>query len=379
MGKNTNRTQLHAKNRYLNRSNLHILKNKIIHERDLMNIKRQKELEYIQTKKKLILKSNDEVNTGWIGDLCTIGAKKRKLERLERLEIDLNQNTQYFNERVSQLKPDHIASLIIFADVTSNCKETFQSESDRCNKCGTLYKLNINNHSNKCEICKLFVRCSSVTEDIQSDYLSFNNQKNPILKKNQPEEIEKRSSNTVIVVKRRDKTNSSDRKVAYKKFLLQFAINAIETPEEIKNLLYENFMFIHVFSSSKCRPSPVANILKLNNQLQYVSFSVRIARELNNEPIPSLKLELIDKLVIRFEEINIAASNVQNFDKLPSFEILTHTFLRAEKLDDLANYFYTHKAANALRSADVKMRELIDECCKIPNVKSDWTCVPRGG
>ncbi len=384
MGKNQKvKTQLHVKNLYHNRSNIDILKNKILHERDLMKIKYEKEFEYIQIKKKLLLESQDETQCKWIGDFCTIRAKKRKLEELNKYEANLNQNTSHFDERVSQLKvkPDHIASLIIFANITSNNKEVFLVEPDRCNKCGILYVLNIINHSNKCLICKKFTRALSVTEDIQTECLSFANQKTPLLLKNQPEEIAKRNNNNsaVVITARRDKSNSNDRKCAFKKFLLQFASDALPTPDEIKRIIYENFIFIHIFNSSKCRPAPIANVLKLNNLPQYVSQSVRISRELNNEPIPSLELDLIERLVIRFEEINIAATNVKNFDKLPSFEILTHTFLRAEKRDDLANYFSTHKAANALRSADIKMRELIEECSKIPNVKSNWTCVPRGG
>ena len=372
------KTKLHAINMYRNRFNLDILKNKIVHERELLATNHEKEFEILQKRKKLIENSQDETQSGWIGDFCTIRAKKRKLALLEKQEEDLNRNTDYFNERVTQLKPDHVASMIIFGNITSNNKEVFMFDSYHCNKCGHLYVVHPIKHANICTKCKKFTKALYLMEDVQTDSLSFNNQKKQLLLKNEPEEVARRAGKFIDFDKK-EHTKPVDRTQPYKKFLSQFAEDAPKTPEEVKNILYLNFVFIHVFNSSKCRPAPIATILKNNNLLEFVSYSNRIARELNNEPVPLLSLALIDILLLRFKEINLASLSVPNFDKLPSFEILTHTFLRAEKRDDLANFFYTHKASNVLRTADIKLRELINACQLLPDRKTDWGTVPRGG
>ncbi len=371
------KTKLHAINMYRNRFNLDILKNKIVHERELLAINREKEFEILQKRKKLIEESKDETQCGWIGDFFTIRAKKRKLELLKQQEADLNENTTYFNERVSQLKPDHVASMIIFGNITGNNKEVFMFDSYHCNKCGQLYVVHPIKHANICKRCRKFTKALYLMEDVQTDSLSFNNQKKQLLLKNEPEEVARRSGQ-IIEFGIKD-TKPLDRTKAFEKYLSQFAEDIPKTPQEVIKLLLLNFVFIHVFNSSKCRPAPIATILKNNNLNEYVHHANRIARELNNEPIPLLSLALINMLLLRFKEINIASLSIPNFDKLPSFEILTHTFLRAEKRDDLANFFYTHKASNVLRTADIKIRELINICQFLPGVKTDWTCVPRGG
>ncbi len=371
------KTKLHSINVYRNRYNLEILKNKISHERELLAINREREFDVVHKRKKLIEESKDETQCGWVGDFCTLRAKKRKIEQLQRFETELQDTTLHFNERVSQLKPDHVASLIIFGNITSNNKEVFMFDSFHCNKCGHLYVLNPIKHANVCEKCHKFTKALFVIEDIQTDSLSFSNQKKPLLLQNEPEEVAKRANITLDSSFQKLKTKPVDRLQAYKKFLSQFADDVLPTPQEILVVLYRNFNFIHVFNSSKCRAAPIAAILKNNNLNEYAQQSARISRELNNEPSPKLSWKLIDILLLRFEEITTASSFIVNFDKLPSFDILTHTFLRAEKRDDLANFFYTHKAPSVLRSADIKIRELIDKCQTFG--KADWSCVPRGG
>ncbi len=367
--KKTNVIRLNPINLYRHRSNLDVLKNKITHELNLLETRREKELKWIEKRILITQNSTDETGSGWIGDIATMRSKKRKLEQLEHeKEITLN-NEFLFEQQVSQLKPDNVASLILFSNITgSSNTEVFESDSTRCNKCGNLYKINIRHHTNECLQCKRFVRSLFVMEDVQTDSLAFKNHKTALLLKNE---------NVANVKKPR---SCADKRVSYLKYLNQFAEDAPQTPLEVNRILFLNFSFIHIFNGSKCRAASVASVLKENNcEKEYISCAIRIARELNNEPVPKLSQRLIEACVVRFEEISFAVSTLEHFDKLPSLEILTHTFLRAEREDALANMFSTHKASPALRSADVKMRELIEICRKLPSRKSNWENIPRGG
>ena len=374
--KNKKHIKLQVVNAYRERSNLNILKHKILHERNLLDLYRNKELDIITKQKFLLEKSTDETQSGWIGDFATLRSKKRKFEALNQREADLVNHAEIFKERVKQLKPNNVASLILFGNIVCNSKEVFTFDANRCSKCGNLYKIDISKHINKCLTCKLFVRALSIVEDTQTDSLSFKNQKFPLLLQNDPDQISKRANNATTEEPR----SCIDRKGSYRKYLMQWASNIPEIPEDVKKLLYSNFTFIHTFNDErKCRAAPIVKIFYKNNLTIHVPYAARIAKELNNEPIPNLSTNLISNLLDRFEEISLATAFVSNFDKLPSFEILTHTFLRAEKRDDLANMFHTHKAASALRCADIKMRELIEACKKLKDRKSNWDFVPRGG
>lgn len=151
-----------------------------------------------------------------------------------------------------------------------------------------------------------------------------------------------------------------NRSLVYRKYLTQFSEDSI-IPESLMKLLYEEYFCIHMLNSLKARPTSVQNILIAHNLNQFVHQSVRLARHFNGEPIPMISTSLIDTLVNRFQDVAKCALTIANFGKLPSFEILTHMFLRAENRDDLASIFFLNKVS-ILDSSAEKLQKLIDKC-----------------
>ncbi len=181
---------------------------------------------------------------------------------------------------------------------------------------------------------------------------------------------------------RQNVNNNSDRAQTYRRqFLAQFDINAPELSDDIFHLLYNEFGNFHVLNSCKCRPTDIACKLKARNLSTHQS--IKLSRIFNGEPMILMTSILIDALVQRFEDVSIAAAAMQpSFGKLPSFEILTHCFLRAEQRDDLAAIFFIHKSATVLSAPDVRLRKLIDKCYELSangTCLSNWSNVPRSG
>ncbi len=269
-------------------------------------------------------------------------------------------------------------------------------DPDRCFECGQPYRAKIATSTNTCLKCRIVQKVIYPAEDNQSDLLSQRNQKTPWFsetnlataesgppkkkqcRRNGPSSCNSSSS---IPNVHSNVITPSDRRLAYRRYISQFAEDAEDIPEWVFNILYEDFNNIHMLNSLKCRPTSVHNTLKLysadnENLLQYVSQSIRIARIFNAEPIPCFPLPLIEKMVQRFEDVSLCAGSIENFGKLPSFEMLTHMFLRAENRDDLAIIFFLNKAS-VLKTASTKLHQLILACAASDKTKASWENIPH--
>jgi hypothetical protein len=157
------------------------------------------------------------------------------------------------------------------------------------------------------------------------------------------------------------KTNRTalDRVKLYREYLSQFLDTAPFIPEYVLNSLYVSFHNIHVLNSLKCKLSSVEKHLNSDPELsKFAYMSVRICKLFNGEPCPILSQALHDSLISRFVSIS-EASTASKSGKLPSFEILTHLFLRLEHRDDIAIYFLTHKNMQAIKDSQAKMDGLL--------------------
>lgn len=132
----------------------------------------------------------------------------------------------------------------------------------------------------------------------------------------------------------------------YRRFITQFADTAPNIPQAVLQTLYQHLANIHLQNSVRCRPTPVANILRRNKLASWAPSAVRIAKMFNGEPIPTFSPTLINALEQRFRHIFLIANTIKQ--KLPSFTFLTHVFLRFEKQIALASVFNIHKSKNVI-------------------------------
>ncbi len=367
---------------YRNRSNAHTLKRKIDMELELTQKESAKEL--IEIEKKLDSYKPKKQRTS-INDFVHYKNQKRTLDTLTKEKEQIKCQYVQMQEITKQLKPDYVASVVILVNNSKqNSKELFTIDPYRCSKCCHLYQFDPIRHLNICpnKRCGTIKRVLLVVEDKQTEIISFKNQELPLL-------IQKDAEDALVVANNLKKQQSKqrgsiDRVKAYREYLMQFEEHAKVTPDAVKMILYLEFNHIHMLNSLKCRPSAVSAIL--NEQEPEISIfqscAIRITKEFNGEPIPILTLAIINNLCNRFLEVSSAAATLRNFGKLPSFEILTHLFLRTENRDDLAVLFATHKTSDVLRSGDAKMTELIEFCREHGKKDTnllDWNRVPRAG
>lgn len=134
----------------------------------------------------------------------------------------------------------------------------------------------------------------------------------------------------------------------YRKYLGQFE-ESVNIPVDVMRIFYEYLSNIHLQNSTRCRPTPVGNILRQNGYSKWANFPVRILKSFNGEPIPILSTDLIDNLSERFGVI-FKASIGTKF-KLPCFEYSTHVLLLCKKRPDLAQSFVLHKSPTTNRKS----------------------------
>ncbi len=356
-------------NIYRNRFNPYVLQRKIEYEVELLKKRTATELSDIQSQIDQLNKRFKKPKTN-INDIVSIKSHKRNLFMLHKKYNKVSRSEEIFRLKTNLLKPNNISSLVVVSNSTQiKTNEIFYQDPDRCSKCGKLYVFEPVSHLNICQSirCKNVFRVLMAVEDKQTDIIAFKNQKLPLLLINYPE--------TTVVKEQR---NSIDRAKAYREYIMQYIDTSPPIPDFVKLKLYDNFNNIHLLNSLRCKPSSVANVLKNESKefQQYVAFSNKIAKEFNGDAIPKLSLDLIEKLCIRFKQISEAALSIPDFGKLPSVEILTHSFLRTEQRDDLAIFFQGHKDDKPLRLGDIRMRQLIEICRK---KSSNWEMVPHCG
>lgn len=135
----------------------------------------------------------------------------------------------------------------------------------------------------------------------------------------------------------------------YRRYLAQFADGGLVIPTEVMKCLYQYLSTIHLQTSVRCRPTPVATLLRSNGFSRWASHAVVICKRFNGESVPVLEPALIERLVKRFEFIFTVCTHPKVKQKIPSFEIITHILLCTENKPELADSFFVHKSRPVLR------------------------------
>lgn len=310
-------------------------------------------------------------------------------------------------ERIQHLKPEFVASLAVLNHASGASEELFTIDSDRCD-CGRIFRFNCVTHMNTCDVCQEPRPVLIAAEDVQTENIATVASPtivaagsaigSPIATTNTPKNTDTTTTTTtsmalVPLSRKRSAHNNNmanspktasanalqKELAAYEKYLLQFAPDACELPSELWTKLYESLASMHLFNSLRCKPVPVAKILKDNQLQMYCSHSVRITKLFNGDPVPILSHELILRLVNRLRDVRKIALLLQQRQEnnqttitsisstainLPGHEVLTHFFLLAEQQPKLASAFSTHKTLNVSQNQTQKFQSLLEMCAK---------------
>lgn len=325
----------------------------------------------------------------FVGSLLAEKQTKRELEtvckKIRKLQLQDPEKT--WHARMQPLKPEQVGSLAIISYASGQTEEIFNVDPDRCS-CGRVYRFECVTHMDICNVCKKCKKVLLAAEDLQTDLLqrgettktAKTQKKQPAATLHAPSPLIPTTTNNSTVTHAAPVPSSTKNKnasglLAYKKYLQQFAEDAMEIPQAVWKVLYESLASVHLLSGIRCKPTSVEDILKRHGFHTFIPHSMRITKMFVGDPIPVLRLDLLARLVQRWDELNQAAMRLAQKQgakcTLPGKEMLTHVFLVMENENGLASAFAIHKTNNVSQIHTPKFWMVVEECAK--ESKLSWT------
>lgn len=149
------------------------------------------------------------------------------------------------------------------------------------------------------------------------------------------------------------------RKPLYQRFLQQYNQTVPDIPQNIYDIILKDLFKTHVFSSTKCRPTPIIAILRKHKQVQWIPYALKISRILNNDRRDVyLPDTVIDRLLERFSEI-VTLTNEDKKEKFLNYEFLTHQMLLMDNKPHHAALFKCHKTEGVYERSMSRLHILV--------------------
>ena len=160
-----------------------------------------------------------------------------------------------------------------------------------------------------------------------------------------------------------NKPSKYERGPLYRKYLMQFCDSVAPPPPAVIATIMRCLSKVHIMLPSKTKPTPITQILRQQGLQKWTHMAVRISRMIKGEHIPLMSIDLIDRLVQRFNKITeaFALTKRTSRKKILNFEFLTKQFLLMEGRADLSSDYHLHKTRAVLGQAE----ERLENCCKV--------------
>lgn len=232
------------------------------------------------------------------------------------------------NGRINQQKLSLFSNLLsIYGVPTTDLQKSFFINVDTCSDCKQHFVFDVRSHKASCPSCGISKNIIYCKQDMKRDYQTYVYRRIPL----------------------------------YRRFLKQFSIKIKEIPRHVIETCYNDLLNIRTPTDIKVRVTPILSILRKHKLQQWTYMSIRITKELNNQPIPLLTEDQISVLGHRFCLINRAFISLsKERKKILNFEYLTKQFLYMEGLTELADKFTYHKTKAVLDMANSLMSACID-------------------
>lgn len=315
----------------------------------------------------------------------------------------------HWKRKAQELKKfECVESLVFLQNLVDSEKESLTIDSERCKKCGGLFLMDPITNVNVCIKCCLVVERLFIQEDSATDvlilrsgvsgtnnnarkrkkgicttYLADENSKLlldratgkksrflTVSEMTTSHEYQKKECDTVLA-----KISDVRKRVSsYSRFIEQFGEHQPDIPDEVMSVIYNDLSTVHLMSSVRCRPTPIATILRNHGYLKWVPFANVISRQFNGQECPRLSASLLQKLRARFELISSITTEQQR--KSLSVDLVTSICLRAEGYPELAQMFSLIKTRHVASVNSERVRAIIEQAKKL-NSSIDWDLVFR--
>ena len=342
---------------YQNRTNPFVIRRMI--ERGRTSFKSQLQVQIVNIQKSITQLNTQVESQCPDNDLCHylhIKSLQKRIHRyssrLLRLQQDLEQSHDVFTHRVGNLSisttqtmdnQQSIERLVLVERLLQKPCEMFHVDPSMCKQCNVTYLFDSVTSVFTCPKCGKCQHVLFLHTDQSQDLLV---EKQPVTKNTQTKNTTSRASNYT-------------RSPLYRRYLSQFAEGGISIPTKVMKALYQYLSMIHLQTSVRCRPTPVAALLRSNGFSEWAPYAVIITKQFNGEPIPILSQTIIDRLVERFEVIFQACTRNVVKQKIPSFELLTHILLFLDGHLKLAMGFSLHKSRDVVKKTITQIRNLL--------------------
>lgn len=208
---------------------------------------------------------------------------------------------------------------------------------DMCNKCNVEYLSDARKNILKCPSCHIVV----------IDYMSHNDTTG---------DIQRRSITATSSVQ---KTSNGVDSGLYRKFLMQYWVDTEDPPERVLSAIVRSQMKNHMYTN-EISNTPILNTLREANMNDYIYMSQRIMKHIQGDPIPSYSMDLINRMVSRFEiVIPIFHKSKNGRKKSPNFTAITKAFLILEGEIEEAKKLKFQKT----RAVYIRCMSLIRDLC----------------
>ena len=406
---------------YTNRYNVNVLSRLFLNEYE--NKKFQLEDTLIRLtdklgklKKNLVLLESCEASIFDVGIMMNNNNEIKKIER-KIAKINEGEEMKMWLSKASQLcnkTTQGIAKLVFANQLTSKDSEgmnsgtnveTFVIDSDRCH-CGRLFLFDGTTHINKCKFHKQMSRVLVAAEDGMSDILVFRCQTEVVTNNEEPTDMTSEIGNqqkndpmvddedeTKVVAattgenenarinllleekfdnKQKEDECSANSLEVYTEFMKQFHEDQPPIPEEVFHLIYNQLNENNMMYSSKCKQTPVANILKNNTKYKHLmSHNVKITSQFNGKEVPVFTEKLYRRLLKRVEILSRVSHQLGS--KIMTTNITMHLLLLLEGENKLANFFFLHKTRKVVLLANTKLKEILKLASKYDSEDLKWS------
>lgn len=166
----------------------------------------------------------------------------------------------------------------------------------------------------------------------------------------------------------------------FRGWLSQFRIGAAPVPDNVIIAVDRCFRDIHDNSTRKVRPTPVREILRKLKLQMYGSVATIITHRLNNKPIAKLTDAEFDRILWRFDMIQVPFILLKNDERTNfiNFNYCVHKFTQMEGWDHFSTCFPLLKTRKVLKGLDEIFAKICSELQKQRRHPSDpqWIFKP---
>jgi len=243
-----------------------------------------------------------------------------------------------------------VQSLVFANRLLDKPPEVYPFDADKCSGCNMVFSFNAIDSMNICSICNISIPVLFQSEDTSADTL--------ILRCIVSGTALEKSTGLVPLPVKKPTKEKNNRLPFFKKFLNQYAE---VIPEDVFLYLHRcHSSNIHIPNMSSCRSTVVAIWLKESSLYsKYEKMATRITNEMCGLSSPRLSKELIEKLIVRFDQFVKASKTVLTVEqrkKNACFEFLSNRFLLLENEFKLSRTFNLPKTRTVLRECDTRFR-----------------------